>query len=88
LRVLDALYPRENEPKDRPRVERPVLQNPGPREARLIALLNRLEESVYQAVDWEEIGPRAINWWQFISNTGKAGAEVAPMWQRRTVWDV
>jgi len=77
LRVLDALYPRENEPKDRPRVERPVLQNPGPREARLITLLNRLEESVYQAVDWEEIGPRAINWWQFISNTGKAGAEVA-----------
>lgn len=77
LRVLDALYPRENEPKDRPRVERPVLQNPGPREARLITLLNRLEESVYQAVDWEEIGPRAINWWQFISNTGNAGAEVA-----------
>ncbi|MBK8988174.1 MAG: SUMF1/EgtB/PvdO family nonheme iron enzyme [Chloroflexi bacterium] len=77
LRVLDALYPRENEPQDRPRVERPVLQNPGPREARLITLLNRLEESVYQAVDWEEIGPRAINWWQFISNTGKAGAEVA-----------
>ena len=77
LRVLDALYPRENEPKDRPRVERPVLQTPGPREARLITLLNRLEESVYQAVDWEEIGPRAINWWQFISNTGKAGAEVA-----------
>lgn len=77
LRVLDALYPRENEPKERPRVERPLLQKPGPREARLIALLNRLEESVYQAVDWEEIGPRAINWWQFISNTGKAGAEVA-----------
>ncbi|MBE2200732.1 MAG: SUMF1/EgtB/PvdO family nonheme iron enzyme [Anaerolinea sp.] len=77
LRVLDALYPRENEPKERLRVERPVLQNPGPREARLIDLLNRLEESVYQAVDWEEIGPRAINWWQFISNTGKAGAEVA-----------
>jgi formylglycine-generating enzyme required for sulfatase activity/energy-coupling factor transporter ATP-binding protein EcfA2 len=77
LRVLDALYPRENEPGDRPRSERPILQNPGPREARLIKLLNRLEESVYQPVDWEEIGPRAINWWQFISNTGKAGIETA-----------
>lgn len=77
LRVLDALYPRENEPKEQLRIERPVLKNPGPRETRLIALLNRLEESIYQAVDWEEIGPRAINWWQFISNTGKAGAEVA-----------
>ncbi|MCB0627900.1 MAG: SUMF1/EgtB/PvdO family nonheme iron enzyme [Saprospiraceae bacterium] len=75
LRVLDALYPRENEPANLPRNERPVLQKPGPREARLIELLNRLEESVYQAIDWEEIGPRAINWWQFISNTGKAGVE-------------
>jgi formylglycine-generating enzyme required for sulfatase activity len=77
LRVLDALYPRENEPKDRLRIERLVLQKPGPQEARLIKLLNRLEESVYQAVDWEEIGPRAVNWWQFISNTGKAGIETA-----------
>ncbi len=43
LHVLDALYPRENEPQEWPRVEYPVLQNPGPRETRLITLLNRLE---------------------------------------------
>jgi formylglycine-generating enzyme required for sulfatase activity/GTPase SAR1 family protein len=78
LRVLDALYPRETEPKDAPREERPILQNPtDPKQKRRIELLNRLEESVYQAVDWDEIGPRAINWWQFISNTGKAGVETA-----------
>jgi formylglycine-generating enzyme required for sulfatase activity/energy-coupling factor transporter ATP-binding protein EcfA2 len=78
LRVLDALYPRETEPKDVPREERPILQNPNdPNQQRRIELLNRLEESVYQAVDWEEIGPRAVNWWQFISNTGKAGVETA-----------
>jgi hypothetical protein len=78
LRVLDALYPRETEPKDVPREERPILQNPtDPNQKRRIELLNRLEESIYQAVDWEEIGPRAVNWWQFISNTGKAGVETA-----------
>src|SRR5690606_33354546 len=71
LRVLDALYPRES--GDGPRVERDILRNPGPGEQRLIELLNRLEESVYQAVDWEEIGARAINWWQFVGGVGNAG---------------
>lgn len=77
LRVLDALYPRENKPNNVPREERPILSNPGNREKRLIELLNRLEESVYQAVDWEEIGDRAVNWWQFISNLTKAGVETS-----------
>ena len=75
LRVIDALYPRESEPAELPREERDILQNPGEREARLIALLNRLEESVYSAVEWEEMGDRAIQWWQFISNVTKAGVE-------------
>ena len=77
LRVLDALYPRETEPAGAPREERPILQQPGEREQRLVDLLQRLEESVYQAADWTEMGGRAINWWQFISNTTKAGVETA-----------
>ncbi|GAB4162601.1 MAG: hypothetical protein Fur0021_36960 [Candidatus Promineifilaceae bacterium] len=77
LRVLDALYPREDEPKGAPREERPILANPNAQEQRLIALLQRLEESVYQVVEWSEIGERAINWWQFIGNTTKAGVETA-----------
>lgn len=77
LRVLDGLYPREAKPQDKPRSQRPILQNPNDQEKKLIELLERLEESVYQPVDWEEIGARAINWWQLISNTGQAGVEIA-----------
>lgn len=75
LRVLNALYPRE--PGDGPREERPIMQNPGEREEKLIQLLNRMEESVYQSVTWEEIGPRAINWWQFLGGISKAGVKTA-----------
>lgn len=77
LRVLDALYPRETKPADLLRSQRPVLQNPNEQEQKLIELLERLEASVYQPVDWEEIGERAINWWQLISNSGQAGIEIA-----------
>ena len=75
LRVLNALYPRE--PGDGPREERPMMQNPGEREEKLIQLLNRMEESVYQSVTWEEIGPRAINWWQFLGGISKASVKTA-----------
>lgn len=76
LRVLDALYPRES--GEGAREEREILKaEKGSPEEKLIALLNRLEESVYQAVDWEEIGPRAINWWQFVGGVSKAGLETA-----------
>ncbi len=77
LRVIDALYPRENTPADLPREARELLQNPGEREQRLIALLQRLEESVYQAVEWQEMGDRSVQWWQFISNVAKAGVETS-----------
>lgn len=75
LRVIDALYPRESKPDGLPREERPILKNPNDQEQKLISLLQRLEESVYQGVDWEEIGEREINKWQFISNITKASVE-------------
>ncbi len=75
LRVLDALYPRE--PGDGPREARPIPAALSDKQQKLVELLDRLEESVYQDVTWEELGPRSIRWWQLLSNTGKAGTEVA-----------
>ena len=76
LRVITALYPREL--GDGFRQDREILTvKEGSNQDKQIKLLNRLEESVYQAVDWEEVGPRAINWWQFIGGVGKAGLETA-----------
>ncbi|HID51452.1 MAG TPA: hypothetical protein EYP41_05380 [Anaerolineae bacterium] len=75
LRVLDALYPRE--PGEGPREERAILTEPNENQKKLVQLLDKLEESVYQDVAWEELGPRSIRWWQLLSSTGKAGTEVA-----------
>lgn len=78
LRVLDALYPRETEPKDQPREERPILaaDKQSERQQKLVRLLNQLEESIYQDVEWEEIGKRSLKLGQLLSSTGKAGAEI------------
>ncbi len=75
LRVLDALYPRE--PGEGPREERAILTELNDDQQKLVQLLDRLEESVYQDVAWEELGPRSVRWWQLLSSTGKAGTEVA-----------
>ena len=75
LRVLGAMYPRE--PGEGPREERDILQNPGPEQQRLITLLEKLEESVYQDVQWEELGERNIRWWQLLSNSGLAAVDIA-----------
>ena len=75
LRVLEAMYPRED--GDGPREDRPVLQDPPPAQERLITLLEKLEDSVYQDVEWEELGDRNIRWWQFLSNTGMAAVDIA-----------
>lgn len=53
LRVLDALYPRqEGDESQRLTVE----DSADPSEIELIQKLNRLEESVYRPVDWRELG--------------------------------
>ncbi len=77
LRVLNALYPRESKPANRPREERPILQNPGEKQKAQIAMLQRLEKSVYQPVEWEEVGKRTIEWWKLMSNSTVAGADIA-----------
>ena len=75
LRVLDALYPRED--GEGLREERPVLQNPtDPGQIKLIELLEKLEETVYQAVEWEEAGRSCeLTGWQFGDRQRKGGAE-------------
>jgi hypothetical protein len=75
LRVLGAMYPRE--PGAGPREERPILSSPSAEEQRLITLLEKLEESVYQDVQWDELGERNIRWWQLLSNSGLAAVDIA-----------
>ncbi|MCA9949127.1 MAG: SUMF1/EgtB/PvdO family nonheme iron enzyme [Anaerolineales bacterium] len=75
LRVLNALYPREEGPGLRE--ERPIVQKPGPKQAAQIAMLQRLEQSVYKEVEWQELGERTINWWQLISNSAEIGVDIA-----------
>jgi formylglycine-generating enzyme required for sulfatase activity len=76
LRVLDALHPRES--GEGPPEKRPRLINPtNPKQIREIDLLNKLEESVYRPVDWQELGRWTANWGQLLKEGGKASAEIA-----------
>jgi formylglycine-generating enzyme required for sulfatase activity len=77
LRVLDALYPRED--GEGPREERPRLAEDKLTEEQklLVAELERLEESVYRPVNWQELGRWTVNWWQALREGGKAAAEIA-----------
>lgn len=77
LRVLDALQPREAEPAAAPRAERPRLKNPVGEQARQVALLERLEESVYRPVDWQELGRWTLDWLALARQGGAAAAELA-----------
>jgi hypothetical protein len=70
LRVLNALYPREDG-------ERPKKQDLDPDDLEQVKLLQRMEQSVYRPVEWEELGERPIKWGKLISNTTLAGAEIA-----------
>ncbi len=75
LRVLDALYPRE--PGEGSWEEHPRLPDPQGEQKRQVDILQRLEESVYQPVDWEELGRWTVNWWQAAQAGGQAAAEIA-----------
>jgi formylglycine-generating enzyme required for sulfatase activity len=81
LRVLNALYPREDgegPPKEwPPPEERPKKQDLDPDDLEQVKLLQRMEQSVYRPVEWEELGERTIKWGKLISNTTLAGAEIA-----------
>lgn len=76
LRVLDALYPREPPlEKSETWEECPRVKRPNAKQRELISLLQRLEESVYRSVDWEELGH--IDWRKLMPQAGKAVAALA-----------
>ncbi len=58
--MLDALYPQG--PGEGPREARPILTELNEKQQKLAQLLDRLEESVYQDVAWEELGPCFLRW--------------------------
>jgi hypothetical protein len=86
LRVLDALYPRED--GEGPREERPRLADEklSDDQKQLVMELERLEESVYRPVDWQELGRWTVNWWQALREGGKAAAEVATVFFSRCIF--
>lgn len=76
LRVLDGLYPRE--PGEGLRTDRPRLTNPtDPRQLDQIDQLQRLEESVYAPVTWEELGRWTVDWLTLAQQSKDAGIELA-----------
>jgi HEAT repeat protein len=78
LRVLDQLYPRADS-KDpwekRERLNRAAIVDPGQR--KLVDLLQKMEESVYRDVEWQEFSKVSIDAMQLAANIGKGAAEVA-----------
>ena len=72
LRVLDALYPRASGKgpwEERPRLP---LEQLTPEQKQQVELLERLQRSLYQTVEWEDLGRWALNW-------RKAGKELAEL---------
>ena len=71
LRVLDALYPRQ--PGKRAWEERPRLVRDEMDESQqeVAAYLERLEESVYREVEWQEVGKLTVDLWKALG----AGAD-------------
>lgn len=87
LRVLDGLYPRQ--PKEgllwerRERVELPKGGEPKDDEekklADLIKQLDRLEQSVYRPVDWQEVGRLTADWSKLGPEAAKAAGALASL---------
>ncbi len=74
LRVLGALYPREA--GDGLWEDRPRLTNPGPQQTAQMQMLERLEESVYRPVDWQELGKLTVDWLQLLRESKDAAVEL------------
>jgi formylglycine-generating enzyme required for sulfatase activity len=72
LRVLDALYPRESGEGPWEMRSRLSLEKLGEEQRAQVQLLERLQSSLYQTVEWEDLGRWAMNWRQ----GGKELAEV------------
>jgi formylglycine-generating enzyme required for sulfatase activity len=70
LRVVDALYPHD-------KGKRIPFNELSESQQEQVAKLQRLEESVYRPVDWEELGRWTVDWWQALKGAGGAAAEIA-----------
>ncbi|MCB0027287.1 MAG: hypothetical protein KDE28_05235, partial [Anaerolineales bacterium] len=79
LRVLNALYPRKSEPTHLPREERDLIPKSklNKSEQQLVTLLNRLEESVYQTVEWEDVGERELDLKKLGGRSLSAGVKLS-----------
>jgi|GEM_PF-698688 len=78
LRVLDALYPRVAEPKDQPWHERERVREPTCEAAESAKRLQRLEESVYRPVEWQELGRLMADWRKLGPEFVRAGLALVP----------
>lgn len=75
LRVLDALYPRD--PGSEPWEVRPRTTEPTGKGAELVKTLDRLEQSLYRPVEWQEAGRLAADWGKLLPEAGKAAGVLA-----------
>jgi hypothetical protein len=70
LRVIDALYPQSDD-------GRLAYDELTAEQQALVDELDRLQESVYRPLDWQELGKWTVDWFQLLKEGGKAGAEIA-----------
>jgi len=71
LQVLDALRPRK--PNGTPYAEDEL----GDVQRSLVNDLDRLEESLYHTVEWEEVGQWTLDWVKALRGTAEGAAEIA-----------
>ncbi|MEM7129832.1 MAG: SUMF1/EgtB/PvdO family nonheme iron enzyme [Chloroflexota bacterium] len=77
LRVLDALYPPIGSSLE---IDEYGAEEHGYTvEPQLLTKLDRLQESVYRSVEWQEMGKWAINWLQLAQNSKEAALELIPL---------
>lgn len=77
LRVLDALYPPRERPTSKNDYQYKANQAQYEEWDRQIEKLDRLQESVYRPVDWQEIGALTVNWLQLIKESKEGALELA-----------
>lgn len=77
LRVLDALYPRATGSGPREARPLPPLEQLTDAEKEQIQLPDRLQESVYRPVDWQELGKLVVDWRALLLEGSEGALEVA-----------
>jgi formylglycine-generating enzyme required for sulfatase activity len=72
LRTLDALRPRRDDG-----TPWSLEELPDPGQKKLVGDLDRLEQSVYQTVEWTELGQWTVDWVKALEGTVEGAAEIA-----------